>query len=57
LGSFALFNGVLEYSGPVIIAALFTVGLRRVPEPTAETTAAARDVRPDGSAVMVRGSG
>jgi hypothetical protein len=29
LGSFALFNGVLEYSGPVVIAILLTAGLPR----------------------------
>jgi hypothetical protein len=32
LGSFALFNGVLEYSGPVVIAVLLTAGLRSASE-------------------------
>jgi len=29
LGSFALFNGMLEYSGPVVIGLIFTAGLTR----------------------------
>ena len=40
LGFFSLFNGILEYSGPVVIGLLLTVGfLRRVERaPTAEAT-------------------
>jgi hypothetical protein len=33
LGSFALFNGVLEYSGPVVIGLLLTAGLQRDRQP------------------------
>jgi hypothetical protein len=47
LGSFALFNGVLEYSGPVVIGLILTAGFKRRREPV--RTAEARGSRAPGA--------